>query len=79
MRFLFFFILLVPALSLAGPRDSSQARVLEIDFETVDVVATLQGPQALIIQERERPTFDPMTRLREHFKVEIRESVDVVK
>jgi len=49
--------------------------VTEIDMVQVDLQAPMVKPEVTAIGESARPIFNPMIRLREDFKAEMRESV----
>ena len=79
MRLIIIASLFVPALSFAGPADTAAPRVLETDFEAVQLRGEVVGPRFELISEPLRAGFRPLTTLRKHFEIEIRESVDIVK
>ena len=78
MRFVLFFALLLPSLSIAGPR-TVIPDVTEIDFGTVDVRAEVQRPDGVVVTEPKRPKFNPLIRLRADFDREITDSVSEVR
>lgn len=78
MRYVTLFLILVPSLCIAGPREVIPA-VTEIDFGTVDVKAGVEGPDGVAVTEPPRPKFNPLIRLRSDFDREIALSLSEIR
>ena len=78
MRYAALCALLIPSLSIAGPREVIPD-VTEIDFGTVDIRAQVQRPDGVVVTEPKRPKFNPLIRLRANFDREITASVTEVR
>lgn len=51
----------------------------EIDFEGLDVEATLVKPQGSLVIERKKASFNPLIKVRENWQQEIDQSTDEIK
>ena len=51
----------------------------ELDFETLNLEATIQKPSGVLHNEPPRPIFNPLIRLRDEWNDEMRSSLDAVK
>ena len=51
----------------------------EIDFEGVDVTGELVKPQGALLLDRRKANFNPLIKLRQDFKDEMKQSVNEVK
>jgi|TARA_R110000824_G_scaffold78011_2_gene197061 hypothetical protein len=51
----------------------------EIDFESVDVTGALIKPAGALLIDRKRAQFNPLIRLRDDWKDEMKKSIDKVK
>ncbi len=67
----------VPAFAEDGP-NIVIPDITEVDFEAVDVNATLQRPSMVVVQERAGARFTPLVRLRGHFGPEMRASLSTL-
>jgi hypothetical protein len=61
------------------PDEVIYAKVTEHKFDEVNVNAASDGPSIGLVLEPRRLVFPPAFRLREHFAVEMRQSVDFMK
>ena len=64
--------------------DNSDRKVVykqktEIDFEDLEVEATLQKPQSALILERKKASFNPLVKIRTEWSDEIERSTEEVK
>jgi len=73
------FIYLLMCLTLAEDRDVQYDKVIEIDFEELDISGKLVKPQGTLVVEASRATFNPMIPLRVNFNPEIANSVNDIK
>jgi hypothetical protein len=51
----------------------------EIDFEGLDVEASLVKPQGALVLDRKQASFNPLIKLRKDFNTEIDQSTDEIK
>lgn len=89
MRHLRWLVLLLPLLASDSARaadddEASDRKVVyrqktEIDFEGLDVEASLVKPQGALVLERKQASFNPLIKLRKDFNAEIDQSTDEIK
>lgn len=79
-------LILLGSLAWADPPQSAEttaqtrySQVTEIDFEGVDIEATLQRPEGVLISDVKVLKFNPLLPLRMDFDKEMLESIDEVK
>ena len=84
-KILFALLLLLPTIAKADDEDTTENRKVvykqktEIDFESLDVEATIQKPSSSLILERKQAAFNPLVKIRTDWKDLVEESVDEVK
>jgi hypothetical protein len=76
--------LLLTTIALAGDEVDEERRIIyrqktEIDFEGLDVEASLVKPQGTLVIERKQASFNPLVKLRTNFSDEIDQSTDEIK
>ncbi len=80
---LFIFALLFPFTAHAQDEEESRKVIYkqrtEIDFDSVDVNGELIKPVGALLIERKRAQFNPLIRLRDDWKDEMKKSIDKVK
>ena len=80
---LFIFALLFPLTAHAQDEEESRKVIYkqrtEIDFDSVDVNGELIKPVGALLIERKRAQFNPLIRLRDDWKDEMKKSIDKVK
>jgi hypothetical protein len=74
-----FLIAASPALAQSQDSDVIYKQVTEIDMGGVNVSATIVGPDGALINQRPKPQFNPMIKLRKDFDSEMERSVDEVR
>lgn len=88
MRRLKWLMLLLPLLSSDNARAEDEPdgdrkiiyrQKTEIDFEGLDVAASLVKPQGALILERKQASFNPLIKLRDNFNAEIDQSTQEIK
>jgi hypothetical protein len=89
MRHLRWLVLLLPLLAsdsarAADDEEVSERKVVyrqktEIDFEGLDVEASLVKPQGALVLDRKKASFNPLIKLRTDFNTEIDQSTDEIK
>lgn len=89
MRHLRWLVLLLPLLASDSARaadddEASDRKVVyrqktEIDFEGLDVEASLVKPQGALVLDRKKASFNPLIKLRTDFNAEIDQSTDEIK
>ena len=78
-------LLLLVMTALADDSDANSDRKVvyrqktEIDFEGLDVEATLVKPQGSLVIERKKASFNPLIKVRENWQQEIDQSTDEIK
>lgn len=83
-------IILIAALLFAQPakagdkteeddRKIQYKQKTEIDFESLDISATLIKPAGSLVIERKQASFNPLIKLRTNFNEEIEQSTDDIK
>ena len=80
---LFIFALLFPLTAHAQDEEESRKVIYkqrtEIDFDSVDVNGELIKPAGALLIDRKRAQFNPLIRLRDDWKDEMKKSIDKVK
>jgi len=80
---LFIFALLFPLTAHAQDEEESRKVIYkqrtEIDFDSVDVNGELIKPVGALLIERKRAQFNPLIKLRQDFKPEIKRSIKQVQ
>ena len=80
---LFTLALLFPAMAHAQDEEESRKVIYkqrtEIDFDSVDVNGELIKPAGALLIDRKRAQFNPLIRLRDDWKDEMKKSIDKVK
>jgi hypothetical protein len=75
--------LLLATIALAGDEEEDRRIVYkqktEIDFEGLDVEASLVKPQSALVLERKQASFNPLIKLRTNWNDEISQSTDEIK
>lgn len=76
--------LLLTTIALAGDGADEDRKVVyrqktEIDFEGLDVEASLVKPQGTLVIERKQASFNPLVKLRTNFNDEIDQSTNEIK
>ena len=90
MRHLRWLVLLLPLLASDSARaadedeEAADRKVVyrqktEIDFEGLDVEASLVKPQGALVLDRKKASFNPLIKLRTDFNAEIDQSTDEIK
>ena len=76
-------ILLFPSIAHGQDKEAERKIIYrertEIDFEVVDVNGQLVKPQGTLILTRKRATFNPLIKLREDWKEEMKQSIKEVQ
>ena len=83
-KFLIAFILFIPSFAKAADDEEQDRKVVykqktEIDFESLDVEATIQKPSSSLILERKQASFNPLVKIRSDWTDLMDESIDEVK
>ena len=78
------FIMLAAGQAQAGDEKDEERKVVyrqktEIDFEGLDVEASLVKPQGTLVIERKQASFNPLIKLRTDFNAEIDQSTQEIK
>ena len=80
---LFIFALLFPFTAHAQDKEEDRKVIYkertEIDFDSVDVNGELIKPAGALLISRKRAQFNPLIRLRDDWKEEMKKSIDKVK
>ena len=80
---LFILALLFPTMAHAQDKEEDRKVIYkertEIDFESVDVTGALIKPAGALLIDRKRAQFNPLIRLRDDWKDEMKKSIDKVK
>ena len=80
---LFILALLFPFAAHAQDKEEDRKVIYkertEIDFESVDVTGALIKPAGALLIDRKRAQFNPLIRLRDDWKDEMKKSIDKVK
>lgn len=78
---LLFFVLssVLPVSATAQDGGQRYAERTELDFEEVELTATLERPTVRVVLQERRAEFNPLITLRTDFDVEMRRSVAEVK
>jgi len=76
--------LLLPLAASAQETDAEGRQIkykerTEIDFEGVDVTGELVKPQGALLLDRRKANFNPLIKLRQDFRDEMKQSVNEVK
>ena len=80
-----FLIVAIGCIGLVSPAMAQDDRQIkykertEIDFEGVDVQGELVKPQGQLLLDRRKANFNPLIKLRQDFKDEMKQSVNEVK
>lgn len=78
-------LLFIPFLPAKAADDEEQDRKIvykqktEIDFESLDIEATIQKPSSALILERKQAAFNPLVKIRSDWTDLMDESVDEAK
>lgn len=76
MRMIFLSLaLLATAPAFADDVEILIPEVTEVDFEGVDVNASIDGPDIIVVSETRRPVIAPFITLRSHFSPEMKASL----
>ena len=80
---LFIFALLFPFSAHAQDEEESRKVIYkqrtEIDFDSVDVTGELIKPTGALLIDRKRAKFNPLIKLRDDWREEMKKSIDKVK
>ena len=60
-------------------RDITYQKVTTIDMGDLNVSANVQGPDGVLVNQRPKPQFNPMIKIRKDFDDEMSWSVDAVR
>ena len=74
-----FLITAGPAAAQSQNQDITYQKVTTIDMGDLNVSATVQGPDSVLVNQRPKPQFNPMIKLRKDFDDEMTWSVDAVR
>ena len=68
-----------PAAAQSQDQDITYQKVTTIDMGDLNVSANVQGPDGVLVNQRPKPQFNPMIKIRKDFDDEMSWSVDAVR
>ena len=68
-----------PAAAQSQDRDVIYKQITEIDMTGLNINATIEGPDGVLINQPTRLKFNPLIKLRKDFDAEMEQSVDEVR
>jgi hypothetical protein len=68
-----------PAAAQSQDKDIVYRDVTVIDMGDLNVSATIQGPDGVLVNQRPKPKFNPLIKLRKNFDTEVEQSIDEVR